>query len=94
MGDPGAVQPAYFGPQPLKEVVADLLGGELAERAALYPVHDQQRGPAPALITRSTRGTRTPARSAITAMRAWCSAARMTEAAGQVSPTLRSRANR
>ena len=50
--------------------------------------------PPPALITRSTRGTRTPARSAITAMRAWCSTARMTEAAGQVSPTLRSRANR
>ena len=50
--------------------------------------------PPPALITWSTRGTRTPARSAITAMRAWCSTARMTEAAGQVSSTLRSRANR
>ncbi len=45
VGDPGPVQPVYFGPQPLEEVVADPLRRELAERAAVHPVHDQQRGP-------------------------------------------------
>ena len=94
MGDPGAVQPVYFGPQPPKEVVRDLLRGEPIERAALYPFHDQQRGPASGLDHPVDAGTRTPARSAIMPMRAWCSTARMTEAAGHVSPTLRSRANR
>ena len=49
VGDPGAVQPVHVGPQPAEEVVADPLRGELAERAALYLVHDQQRGPAAGL---------------------------------------------
>ena len=46
MGDPGAVQLVYFGPQLLEDVIRDLLRGKLIERAARYPVHDQQRGPA------------------------------------------------
>ena len=50
--------------------------------------------PSAALITRSTRGTRTPACSAIVPTRAWCSTAWISEAAGRVSPTSRSRANR
>ena len=37
VGDPGAVQPVHLGPQPLEEVVADPLRGELAERAARLP---------------------------------------------------------
>ncbi len=50
--------------------------------------------PSAALITRSTRGTRTPACSAIIPTRAWCSTAWISEAAGRVSPTSRSRAHR
>ena len=50
--------------------------------------------PSAALITRSTRGTRTPACCAIVPTRAWCSTAWISEAAGRVSPTSRSRANR
>ena len=49
VGDPGAVQPVYFSPQPPEEVIADLLRREVAERAAVHPVHDQQRGPAAGL---------------------------------------------
>ncbi len=49
MGDPGAVQPVYFGPQPTEELVADLLYGEITERAAVYPLHDQQCRPAVSL---------------------------------------------
>jgi hypothetical protein len=40
VGDPGAVQPVHVGPQHAEEVVADPLRGKLAERAALYLVHD------------------------------------------------------
>ena len=48
----------------------------------------------PALITRSTPGTDTPARSAMTPTRAWCSTAWNSDAAGRVSPTFRSRTAR
>ena len=45
MGDPGAVQPVHLGPQPLENLVADPLGREPVERAAVHPFHGQQRGP-------------------------------------------------
>ena len=48
----------------------------------------------PALTTRSTPGTKTPARSAMTPTRAWCSTAWNSDAAGRVSPTFRSRTAR
>ena len=47
--------------------------------------------PSPALMTWPTRGTATPARSAITPSSASCSTALNSEAAGLVSPTPRSR---
>jgi hypothetical protein len=48
----------------------------------------------PARTTRSTPGAKTPARSAMTPTRAWCSTAWNSDAAGRVSPTLRSRTAR
>ena len=48
----------------------------------------------PARTTRSTLGTGTPARSAMTPARAWRSTAWNSEAAGRVSPTFRSRTAR
>ena len=45
MGDPGAVQPVHLGPQPPEKLVADPLGRELIERAAVHPFHGQQHGP-------------------------------------------------
>ena len=50
--------------------------------------------PSAVLTTCRTAGTVTPARSAITATSAWCSAAWISDAAGRVSPTSRSRRNR
>ena len=50
--------------------------------------------PSAVLITCRTAGTATPARSAMTAASAECSTAWMSEAAGRVSPTSRSRMNR
>ena len=94
MGDPGAVQPVHVGPQPLEEVVADPLRGELAERAALYLVHGQQRGAAAGLDHPVDAGDENASPFGHHGDEGLCSTARMTEAAGQVSPTLRSRANR
>jgi hypothetical protein len=45
VGDPGVVQQAHLGPQLPEKAVADLLGGELLERAAVDPFHDEQRRP-------------------------------------------------
>ena len=50
--------------------------------------------PSAVVITCRTAGTATPARPAITATSAWCSAAWISDAAGRVSPTSRSRTNR
>ena len=50
--------------------------------------------PSAVLTTWRTAGTATPARSAMTAARAWCSTAWMSEAAGLVSPRSRSRSHR
>ena len=46
MSDPSAVQPAYFGPQPQEQLVADRLRWQVDERSAVHSFHGQQRRPA------------------------------------------------
>jgi hypothetical protein len=41
MSDPGAVQPAYFSPQPLEQLVADRPAWKVDERGAAYAFHDE-----------------------------------------------------
>ena len=93
--DPRPVQPIHLFPQLPEHRVADALAPgirsrELPSTRSIASSAD----PSAVLITWRTAGTATPARSAMTAASAWCSTAWMSEAAGRVSPTSRSRMNR
>jgi len=44
MGNSGLVQLVHLGPQPHEQVICDLAGRKLLQRAAVHPVQDQQRG--------------------------------------------------